>query len=85
MAMMNPYLVKLVVDHLVQLIVVRLDVDVELFVLNCCDPICCCTLETPTGDVAPPELKTRCKMPAVQKRFLVEHAVDVINVFCCWN
>ena len=59
----NPYLdVELVVvDNVVQLVLVLLDVDVELIVLNCCDPLfCCCTLEMPIPDVARPELKRTC-------------------------
>ena len=81
-----------VVDNVAQLIVL-LDVGVELIVLNCCDPFCCCTLENahsgcctllmPIPDVAPPAVEgTCCKMPMVQKNCLVEREVDVVD-HCC--
>ena len=52
-----------VVDNVVQLVVVLLNVVVEFVVLSCCDPFCCCTLEMPIPDVAPPakELVVRCQ------------------------
>ena len=98
MTMMNPYLVvELVVDNVVQLIVVLLDVDVEspcaklymsppFLLLHLGDAHSgCCTLLMPIPDVAPPEVKTCCKMTMVRKKFLVEHEVDVIDGFCCWS
>ena len=69
----NPYLdVELGVDNVVQLVVVLLDVDVEIIVLNYCDPLLLLHL----GDVP-----SGCCTPLIRKNLL--KAADGAKDFSC--